>query len=87
MLSDFLCDKCLMRAKGYRLRRALNTLVIAILVWIELAVVLVIAGIVFPDEFSWLDVFARWTIFLTNLVFAVWIFSKLEDKLNGPRIF
>jgi hypothetical protein len=54
---------------------------------IELAVVLVIAGTVFPDEFSWIDVFARWTIFLTNLVFAVWLFGKLEDKLNGSRMF
>jgi hypothetical protein len=76
-----------MSAKGFRLRRALNILLIAILFWIELAVVFVIARTVFPDEFSWIDVFARWTIFLTNLVFAIWLFGKLEDKLNGSRMF
>ena len=73
--------------KNYQLRRALNTILVAVLFWLELAIVIVIVDTIFPYVDSWFDLIAKWTILIGNLIFAVWCCSKLEEKLNGPRMF
>ena len=62
LLSGFLCDNCLMSAKGFRLRRALNILLIAIF-FDRTGSGFRYRQNSLSDEFSWIDVFARWTIF------------------------
>jgi hypothetical protein len=69
------------------MKRALNTILVAVLFWIELMIVIVIVDTIFPYVNSWGDLIATWTILIGNFYFAIWIFSKLDEKLNGRRMF
>jgi hypothetical protein len=76
-----ICEK-LCRARVTSMKRALNTILVAVLFWIELMIVIVIVDTIFPYVNSWGDLIATCTILIGNFYFAIWIFSRHHSNTH-----